>query len=253
MTLCRTRSFPSTRANRRSAVALYERVRLCAQRAGRGHRGPGGALRPTPDRGLPDRHPAGPRQPLHRPLAGDGHGRPAAVPDLPGPAQPAAVRLHRRHVSGRDCAGAPAGRPRGRPQGAPQGGRRHGLRRVGAVQARPRRGGWSVARDDRRAARRPPRQGHPHRSARRPDLARQRARRPGPVLRRAPRARHGRRDARPARRVRPSGQAPGPVRTPSSWSPSRSPSSGSGSSSSSSRTAATASPSSTSRPRPRST
>ena len=221
-TLCRSRTFPSTGANRRSAAALYERVHLRAQRAGRGHRGARGARRPAPDRGLADRHPARPRQPLHRPLAGDGHRGPAAVPDLPGPPQPAAVRLHRRHVPGRHRARAPARRPAGRPQGAPQGGRRHRLRRVGAVQARPRRGRRRMAGDDRRPAGRPPGQGHPHGAARRADLAGQRARRLGPLVRRAPRARHGRRDARPARRLRPARPTARASTTRSSWSPSRS-------------------------------
>ena len=95
----------------------------------------------------------------------------------------------------RSCASSAASRPTAR--GATRRWRPR-VRPLGGVQARPGGGGRRVLGDRRARAARPHGQGHPHRAARRDDLAQQQ---PGDArhrVRRAPRARHHGRDARPA-------------------------------------------------------
>jgi hypothetical protein len=175
-----------------------------SQHAGRGERG--AADRPASRR--VHRPAAGPGQPHHRPLAGDGRGRPAALPRLPGRPHAVPARAGRRSLPGRERGPAARRRPRRRPARPLQGGRGGRLRRVGGLQARADRRRRRLAGDDRRAAGRPARQGHPHRAARRADLALEHEGGARALLRRAPRAGYRRGAAWAAGRVHPAGADP---------------------------------------------
>ena len=83
----------------------------------------------------------------------------------------ARLRAHRRHLQRRDGARRAGERVHRRPLAAPQGGRRDRLRHLRAVQAAPGDRRYGRLRDRRDRAARPRGQGHPHRAARRDDLA----------------------------------------------------------------------------------
>ena len=108
---------------------------------------------------------------------------------------------HRRPLPGRDGAGAARQRLPRRPLAAPQGGRRRRLRPLRGLQAAAARGRDGVSAIGASCCR-PRRQGHPHRAARRDDLAIAPREQLGDRVRRAPRDRHRRRDARAAHRLR---------------------------------------------------
>ena len=122
----------------------------------------------------PHRRAARHREPAHRHLVGDGRRGPAAVPRLYARLHAAPVRRRRRRLPGRH--GARAAR---RAASSATAGSRHkevaaigyglsALCKLGLVAGRQRLG-----RDRRDHAARPHRQGHPHRAARRADLAEQ--------------------------------------------------------------------------------
>ena len=80
--------------------------------------------------------PARPRKSVHRPVAGNGDGDSAPLPDGPAGHRRARLRDHRGGVPGVDGARASAGRCRGRPPGPVQGGRGGRLRPLGGMQTR---------------------------------------------------------------------------------------------------------------------
>ena len=156
---------------------------------------------------------------------GDGVHGPAAVPRVHARLHTAPVRRRGRPLPGRLGARAPRRPASPATAPAPQGGGRpsgYGLSAVcklGLLVV-----GERVLGDRRAGAPRPHGQGHPHRAARRDDLAEQHAPTTlGHGLRRAPRARHHRRDARPARGLRPARHGAARVRLRSSSSASASP------------------------------
>ena len=120
----------------------------------------------------PHGRPARAHQPAHRHLVGDGHDGAAALPRVRRRLLAARVRLHRRHLQRRGGARAARERLRRRPLAPPQG-------RRGRAATASRRScklgllavGTAVSAIGARRAARPHRQGHPHRAARRDDLA----------------------------------------------------------------------------------
>ena len=118
-------------------------------------------------------------------------------------ASPLPVRDRRRHLPGGDRVGQAGRRLRGRPLAPPQGGGGPRVRTVGACKAALAAIGGTASAVDRDRARRPRRQGHAHRTARRADRALVDPALLATVVRRPPGDGHGGRDAGPAAGVRP--------------------------------------------------
>ena len=191
---------PSTqeaRARRRSSVD-----HVPGRKCGR-CRGPHRIAATADHAGVPQRRAARVHEHAHRRLGGDGGHRAAGLPGLRARGVPAPVRHRRRALPGRRRAGPPGQRRAGGPLAALQGSGRRRLRPLGHLQGRAprrrqqrRRGVAAIAHG------RPHRQGHPHRAARRADLAQLGAGTARRRLRAAPGDGHRRRDARPARGLR---------------------------------------------------